>query len=492
VHGVGGGILRGAVCCVAALWLGVTAASASPWAEVGDPQLRSDIQILANAHLIDDITTHWPIPWAGICAALRDQTVIATEPVYVREAARRVLAYAKAHMHRDTFTGEAKVDFTNDPSVVRGFDALGRNKGEVQFAFEYMDSDTAVRLSIGAWSDFTGATTKYDPDGSYIAQRIGGAAVYAGYISHWWGPGWISALSLSNNARPFPQVGIERLDTSPFRTPLLSWLGPWQDEFFVGVLNDERVAKNTVYVGVRFTFNPFPGFQMGLARTTQMCGTGHPCSISDYFNLINDPNAPNHTNDEGLFDLHYTNTIRGYPFEIYTQFMNEDSNPIVHSVTSHLVGASVWVPIRKNSMRVTLEYTDSVPTLNIFSFGNVDHGAAYNNYDYVDGMRYRGRTLGFSLDSDSRLLSLQTSWTADNDWTFEGSLHHAVISNPNNHTGNVVTTAPVIVNLAEARLAIPLPATRMKLDLAARVQDDQPRPDKGATGAFEAALTANF
>ena len=492
MHGVGGGILRGTIGCVAALWLAMTAATASPWAEVGDSQLRSDIQILANAHLIDDITTHWPIPWASLCTALRDQTVIATEPLYVREAARRVLAYAKAQMHRDTFTASMKADLTNLPSVVRGFDAMGRNMAETQFSMEYMDNDTAVRLSIGAWSDFTGRTTKYEPDGTYIAQRLGGAAVYAGYITHWWGPGWISALSLSNNARPFPQVGIERLDTEAFRTPLLSWLGPWQDEFFIGVLNDDRIAKNTVYVGTRVTFNPLPGLQIGLARTTEMCGTGHPCSISGYFHFTNQAGDVNQTNDEGLIDIHYQNRIGQYPFEIYAQMMNEDSDPIVHSVTSHLYGASVWVPISHNAMRVTLEYTDSVPTIDIFSYGNVDHGAAYNNFQYVDGMRYRGRTLGFSLDSDSRLLSLQGSWADENDWTYEGSLHHAVISNPNNTTGNVVTTAPVIVNLAEARMTIPLRQTNLKFDLAARVQDDRPRPDHGWIGALEAGLTASF
>jgi hypothetical protein len=32
----------------------------------------------------------------------------------------------------------------------------------------------------------------------------------------------------------------------------------------------------------------------------------------------------------------------------------------------------------------------------------------------------------------------------------------------------------------------------MKLDVAARLQDDQPRPDKGFTGAFEAGLTVDF
>ena len=64
------------------------------------------------------------------------------------------------------------------------------------------------------------------------------------------------------------------------------------------------------------------------------------------------------------------------------------------------------------------------------------------------------------------------------------------ISDPNNTTGNVVTTAPVIVNLGEARVSVPFKG--MKLDIAARVQDDQPRPAHGATGAIEAGLTVNF
>jgi hypothetical protein len=477
--------------CALALLLGLVPAIASPWAEVGDNQVRSDIQILANAGVINDITTQWPIPWAGLLSALRDQVELADQPRYVQEAAQRLYAVAHSQMHRNTFAGEATFDFTNEPSVVRGFDALGRNEGEAQVSFEYMDSDTALRLSVGAWTDFTSNTTKYDPDGTYIAQKLGGTVVYAGYLTHWWGPGWISALSLSNNARPFPQVGISRLDTSPFRTPWLSWLGPWQDEFFVGVLDDDRVAKNTVYVGARVTFNPLPGLQIGLARTTEMCGTGHPCSVTDYFKLINQANQVNTTNDEGLIDLHYQNTIGTWPVEVYTQMMNEDSNPITHSVTSHLFGASVWVPVDDNAMRITLEYTDSVPTVDIFSFGDVFHGSAYNNSDYIDGMRYRGRTLGFSLDSDSRLLSLQGSWVDDKGWTYEGTFHHAVVSNPHNTAGNVVTTAPVIINMAEARAGIPFP-DHLKLDVAARIQDDQPRPDHGATGAVEAYLTVDF
>jgi hypothetical protein len=188
--------------------------------------------------------------------------------------------------------------------------------------------------------------------------------------------------------------------------------------------------------------------------------------------------------------VRYSRIVDGVPFEIYTQFMNEDSSPIVHSGTSHLVGGSVWAPILGNLVRFTAEYTDSVATRNIFSFGTVLHGFSYNNTDYPDGMRYRGRTLGFSLDSDSTLLSLQTAWRSSNQWDYTLSFHHAAVSNPNNLTGNVVTTAPVHINMAEARVTFPL--REMTIALAGRLQDDQPRPMHGFQAALEAEVTYDF
>jgi hypothetical protein len=101
-------------------------------------------------------------------------------------------------------------------------------------------------------------------------------------------------------------------------------------------------------------------------------------------------------------------------------------------------------------------------------------------------MLYSYRKLGFSLDSDSPLLSLQAAWSDAHDRFFELSLHHAVISNPNNLSGNVVTAAPVIVNMGELRVTLPLQG--MKLDIAGRLQDDQPRPRRGFAAAIETAL----
>ncbi len=90
------------------------------------------------------------------------------------------------------------------------------------------------------------------------------------------GPGWISALALSNNARPIPQIGISRIDTTPFKSKWLSWMGPWQAEFFVGVLDGDMIPKNTLLDGLRLNINPLPGLDSGVARMDEACGRGHP------------------------------------------------------------------------------------------------------------------------------------------------------------------------------------------------------------------------
>ncbi len=466
-------------------------AAASPWAEPGNSQLRSDIELLANAGLLDNITTHWPLPWRDIVLRLHDNDSLSRQPAYIREAARRVLAQARNETQTGQLHLSATAGGTNLPSVVRGFDALGRGDFDGQFAAEYNWDSTSIRLAAGAQIDHKTGKTEFLPDNSYIAQRVGNAVIYGGSLSHWWGPGWISALSLSNNARPFPQVGIARLDTTPFESPWLSWIGPWQAEFFFGWLNDDRIIQNTMYDGLRVTFNPLPGLEIGLARTQELCGEGHRCDpVVDYFSFANKDGDVNHTNDEGVFDIRYTNILGGVPFEVYTQMMNEDSSPINHSGTSHLFGGSIWVPVGGNPVRLTLEYTDSVATADIFSFGDLFHGFAYNNHDYVDGMRYRGQTLGFSLDSDSRLLSAQASWIDGGDRTYTLTFHHAEISTAQNLRGNIVTTMPVKIDMGVARVTLPFRV--FKLDLEGRLQSDQPRPDHGFAASIEAKVRVNF
>ncbi len=486
------------------LWLAVLPASASPWAEVGDNQLRSDVELLQSAGVIDDITTQWPLPWASLLSDLSSAD-LAGRPAAIQAAAARVLARAEAAT-APRVSGWASLDATNKPNVVYGFDGMARGEGQAQLSVEGTSGIFSGRVSLGAFTTnfttssvpeisgaqqdfFFGGNTKLMPDGSYGSVRLGDVRLYMGYLDHWWGPGNISALSLSNNARPMPQVGIERADTSASSWPVLRWLGPWQLEFFLGYLDGPRVVPNTYFNAARITIHPFKGFEVGVARTEEFCGDAHPCSpIKDYFHFSNNPNNVDNVNDEAVWDVKYSHTLAGVPFQAYLQLMNEDYSWFNHSGTSHLFGLSAFLPAPANPIRLTAEFSDSIATLHPFSFGDNLYGFSYTNYQYLDGMRYRGRTLGFSLDDDSTLLSLQGSWTDSGGRFYELSFHHATIGNSNSIGQNIVSRTPVLLNLGEARVSLPWQG--WKIDLAGRLQDDQPRPHTGFAAGAEIALRA--
>jgi len=213
------GQLRGL--CLAAMLLPAlldAPARASPWAEVGDSALRSDIEILAAAGVLDNLTSHWPLPWTAIAHQI-EAAPLAGQPAMVRDAADRVLRRAHSET-ADGWQAEGSIDLTNRPNVVYDFGGMGRGDGEALSALTYNDKGFSGRLSLGVFSQSPSSPgTRLIADNSYAAVKLGDALLYAGDVTHWWGPGWISALSLSNNAEPFPQVGIERLDTSASSWP---------------------------------------------------------------------------------------------------------------------------------------------------------------------------------------------------------------------------------------------------------------------------------
>ncbi len=478
-----------------ALCWGALPALASPWAEVGDNQLRSDIELLAAAGVIDGVTIHWPLPWKGIADALARHS-LAGQPAAVRDAARRVLGKAQEGT-APGFSASAFADATNHTGLVYGFDGMGRGEGQGQLSLEGNDGIFSGRVSLGGFSQNFGArSNKIMPDGTYFSAQLGGILVYGGYLDHWWGPGQISALQLSNNARPMPQVGIERSSTEASSWPVLRWLGPWQWEFFLGKLDGPQIQSNVYYDATHLTINPLPGLELGLAKTEEFCGQGHPCApLRDYFQNIDFSTHSNNVNGEGSLEFKYGHSLGGVPVQVYMQLMNEDYSFINHSGTSHLFGASVFLPTQGSPVKLTAEFTDSIATSTFFSFGDNIYGFTYNDYQYPDGMRYRGRTLGFSLDDDSTLLSLQGSWTDDSGRFYELSIHHATLGTSHTPAGaNILTTAPVLLNMGEARVSLPLElgGHGIKLDLAGRLQDDQPRPGRGFEAGIEAALRINL
>lgn len=267
------------------------------------------------------------------------------------------------------------------------------------------------------------------------------------------------------------------------------------------MLDGPRIDRNTVFIGVRVTFQPLPNLEIGLTRETEICGEHHPCNpVREYFHFSNSNRNVNHTNDEAGIDVKYTRQLGNYTLSPYIQFMNEDNGPFTHSDTSYLAGSTLTAPIGVNGAYWSLdaEYADTVPTLNWFSFGDVLHGAAYNNFQYHDGFRYRGRTLGFSLDSDSRLLALTWRLTDSGNRRWHVAYYHADISSPQlaamqaagSYFVNTVSTTPVSVNIGEAGVTWPFGVVAVSATL--RGMNTTPTPRAGALIAGELDITYGF
>jgi len=468
---------------------GISPATASPWAEVGENQTRADIELLQSAGVLNDITIQWPMPWQSLLQDLA-QADPQGQPA-LQTAVQRLVVRGKAAT-TDGISTWASLDASNRTSVVYGFNGMGRGDGQAQFSLEGTDGPISGRISLGAITqDFGGKPNKLMLDGSYLAARLGGVLVYAGYLDHWWGPGEISALQLSNNARPMPQLGLMRSETQASSWPILRWLGPWQFEFFLGTLDGPQIQSNVRYSAARLAINPLPGLEIAAAKTEEFCGQGHPCSpLRDYFTNFDFSTHPNNVNGQGSIEFKYGRSLGGLPFQIYAQMMNEDYSWLTSSGSSTLVGSSIFLPTNGNPVKLTAEYTNTIATKTPFSFGNFIHGYTYTDTQFPDGMHYRGRTLGFSLDTDSTLLSLQGCWSDEEGRFYQLALHHAVIGNHNTPGVNIVSRPPVLLNMAEARLSLPfnLGGRDFHLDLAGRLQDDQPRPHAGSAAAVEVAL----
>lgn len=492
--------------CLTALALSAVAgaACAEPWLEVGDRSVRSDVEILASAGLIDGVVTTWPIPKGQILRGLADQAKLQQQPAYVQEAAQHLLAYF--YQHTDGLEPMGTGRFTNRADVIRDFGTLGRDDVDVRGGGEWNGGWANARLLVGDQSQFNTHQTQLSFDGSFLSARAGNWLFYGGWVDQWYGPGWVSSLTLSNNARPTPKIGLMRDNPHAFETPWLSWLGPWQFNTFLGVLDGPRTDRNTLLAGMRLTFEPLPHTEVGISRISELCGTHHVCHPwSEEFHFQNSDAHPNPVNDEATVDVKYTGHLFGLAVAPYVQVMNEDSGPFTHSNTSYLTGTSVAGPLGDGGARwrVVAEYTDTMATLNWFGFDRHDYGAAYNDGKYPDGWRYRGRSMGFSLDSDSRLFSLTGLLTDNGGWTYRFAYYRANINSeqlaglvpvvyPDQiyGGGNVVSARPVQINQAESGLSIP--RGRWRFDLDIRAQDHQPYPRAGGLISGEAGISYGF
>jgi hypothetical protein len=212
-----------------------------------------------------------------------------------------------------------------------------------------------------------------------------------------------------------PSVGIQRIGSLPSESKWFRWMGPRTLTSFMGLMDDERVVKDGLLFGLRGSFRPLRGLEIGLSRTAQLCGEGRKCDLEVFLNMLRgkDNAGANVNPDEepgnqlGGIDIRWT-LPRELPVALYLQWTAEDTRDTGASLHQWLrqVGVEYWGTIGDASHRTHIEVADSSCQLGAFGEGSEVANCAYNHSIFQTGYRYNGRSIGHAMDGDGLSYSL--------------------------------------------------------------------------------------
>lgn len=471
-------------------------AKAAPWAEVGDLRLRSDLELLSDYGLFHGPMNSWPMPWAQISAGLDARGTEDNLPPHVLAALRRVEILMPGNDAFRSTRYEAGANVGNRPTLVRDFGDGTRADAEGYVRLEKHFTSSYVSINVGTRTAQSGKGVNFER--SYVAQALGNWIGYLGWVENWWGPGWDSTLLFSNNARPFPKIGIKRLNPKPFETKWLSWIGAWQFEAFVGLIDERREFSNQVVAGLKLAIEPVDGLSIGFNRALQLCGNGRPCGFKTWVNSFVGVGDADNTgtfdepgNQIAGIDVRYGNRIGNATYSIYGELIGEDEDNIIIDQISILGGASVQFPVggEGSQLRLTGEYSDTFANR---SFPGRERGSStYNQFIYTDGFTYRDRAIGHSLDGDSRLVSMSGTYIDKENRLFRLAFRHADV-NGDSRGRHSISVNREKINLVEAETEWPTKWGDLRAQLS--VADDRANtPGRSkATASFEFGWRVRF
>jgi len=402
---------------------------ADPMAAPGDLRLRHDLQLLADSGLLNIPLTSWPIPWGDIANNLADEKH--TQNPAVLASWRRVhhridVEFSKGVQLKTRLASAAS------PVRFRTFTDTPRSTVEAGTSISLTRDHWALHLEASAVLRKPRDGRRWRPDGTYVSGLLGNWIFSAGWQDRWWGPGWDGSLIMSTNARPIPGFSIMRNASDPIDLPVLNWLGPWQFRFFQGRLEGNRTVPNGLLTGMRFSFKPTPGLEIGLSRAMQWGGRSRPHSLATFVRAVigsdntgklgvTTANQPG--NQLGGFDLRWHSPIgHALPYAFYSQLIGEDASSRAPAAYLGLFGFETWGGMGDSgaSWRAHLEFART--TANLFSgdFHRLD--TAYQHGVYRNGYRYYNRSIGHSIDGDGRVIALGANIVDNNGGIWEALL----------------------------------------------------------------------
>ncbi|OZG73681.1 hypothetical protein BTA51_07655 [Hahella sp. CCB-MM4] len=406
---------------IAMVLSGSSAVIAAPWTSIDDVRLRQSLQLLVDSGYISLNVTAWPVNWASI---QRELSRISRNHIF-SPSARVAYDYISYELSRDRSRAvkvEAGARASSEAPLLKKYgDAYGENN-ELWGKLDAIGNSWALGIKAsmveGDYSDSPIGRL----DGSYIAGLWGNWIIGIGAVDRWWGAGWQSSLVLSTNARPVPGIYIKRNNDSTPDSNWLKWVGPWSLDLFLGQLERDRYISDAKFLGARFSFRPVQPLEVGITRVAQWGGEGRPETLSSLYNLmigkdnrddggVTEENEPG--NQLGGIDVRYSFRVNGLPSAGYIQAIGEDEAGGLPSKTAGLVGLESNFRLNSSSINTYVEYVDTRAG-RLFT-GKDYVNTFYSHSIYQNGYRYKGRTLGASIDNDSKMVTLGVSLIQQDD-----------------------------------------------------------------------------
>ncbi|SFM83065.1 capsule assembly Wzi family protein [Marinobacter pelagius] len=429
-------LVGGAVACLIASGFTATI-QASPWIEPGDTRARFALQKLADRGHFDRTVSTWPVMWSSVA---KDINASVTSDATATAGAMAYLRAEQSAQFSDGTRAEITLAGSSEQPLVQGFDGTPKDEGLARLDLQWQGQYWALGLSPTIVANPTD-DEEYRYDGSYLAATFGNWVFGAGAIDRWWGPGWQSSLILSNNARPIPAVWLNRKRDLAPSSKWLSWIGPWNFTLFAGQFQDERVINNPKLIGMRFTFRPVQGLDIGLSRAIMFGGEGRPENASTIWDaLIGKENGQQGEgldpgNQLGSADIRYGFALGNQSLGLYAQMMGEDEAGAFPARKSWLLGADWTSGLFNTDQQWFLEYSNT--TADDF-LGDAMPNVTFEHSVYNTGYRHHGRNLASSFEGDAEAITLGAFQFFDNGTNLSASVSYAEL----NSDGQVRTVMP--------------------------------------------------
>ncbi|MAM86995.1 MAG: hypothetical protein CME36_06780 [unclassified Hahellaceae] len=434
-------LVGGAVACLTSLSL-----LAAPWVEPGDARARFAAQKLADRGHMDRTVSTWPMMWSAVHSGLKpsvasDQSSVGSAAAYLR--------FEQEQQAQQGFRGEYSVYGSSEIPGIRGFDQNPMAKAGTAINLQWQGEVWALGLNP-AYAHKSDDDEELRLDGSYLAATAGNWVFGAGAIDRWWGPGWQSSLILSNNARSMAALWLNRNNSHAPEADWLQWVGPWQFTAFAGQYESDREIPDAKLLGMRFTFRPIDGLDIGLSRAIMFGGEGRPEGASTIWNaLIGRDNGQLEENDPGnqlaSIDARYGFAIGEQTMGLYAQMMGEDEAGVFPARKSWLLGTDWTSQLFQADQQWFIEY---INTLADDFMGDAMPDITYDHFRYRSGYRYYGRSMAASFDGDAEAVTLGAFNFFDNGANLSAKVTYARL-NKDGGNRTIITNEDIFYTVPE-------------------------------------------